>query len=109
MRQVGLRLKNGLRASDVLARYGGDEFVVAICVDPEAVHHESALRERLFELTRGQYLLDHGALDYPGPSIGIAVCHPGSTDMAGLLKRADQAMYAQKLQRRQQLRSRPEP
>lgn len=104
LRQVGQRLKNGLRASDVLARYGGDEFVVAICVDPQAVHHESALRDRLFALTRGLYALEQGQLDYPGPSIGIAVCHPGSTDLAGLLKRADEAMYAQKIQRRQQTR-----
>jgi|YelNatPaOPRAMG01_1025707.scaffolds.fasta_scaffold08982_4 diguanylate cyclase len=109
LRQVGQRLKNGLRASDVLARYGGDEFVVAICVDPEAVRHESALRERLFDLTRGQYTLEQGHLDYPGPSIGIAVCQPGSADMEGLLKRADQAMYAQKLRRRQQPRPQHEP
>jgi len=101
LRQVGQRLKRGLRASDVIARYGGDEFVVAVCVEAQSVQHEIALRDRLFDLTRGLYSLDQTQLDYPGPSIGIASSRPGSTDLAGLLKRADLAMYAEKTLRKQ--------
>lgn len=100
LRQVGQRLQGGLRSSDVIARYGGDEFVVAVCAGQQEAQQESVLRDRLFALTRGLYALEQTRVDYPGASIGVATCRQGSSDIHDLLKRADQAMYAHKRQRK---------
>ena len=100
LREVGQRLQHGLRAGDVIARYGGDEFVVAVCGQAQAPQHEQALRNRLFDLTRGTYALEQTRLDYPGASIGVASYQQGAMDWQGLLDRADQAMYTDKSQRK---------
>lgn len=96
---VGQRLQAELRTTDVVARVGGDEFVVlaAGLVDPEAAH---ALTQKLLQ-----------AFDVPfqagghsckvGLTIGYALAPLDGHDADELIKRADAAMYAGKQAGRQ--------
>jgi diguanylate cyclase (GGDEF)-like protein len=96
LREVARRLEADLGHEDLVARVGGDEFVVLL-PDRDAAgarREADALRERLrvsCTLREGELLLD--------ASIGIA-CWPGDgEDTAALLATADRAMYASRRER----------
>lgn len=97
------RLSASLRASDVLARFGGDEFVV---VGAGPAHDESprtaarALADRLGEGTIGELRLNQTMLDYGGASVGVVAVDPRTTSAEEALRLADAAMYAVKRSRR---------
>lgn len=98
---MGQRLAEGMRAGDMVGRYGGDEFVVLAAGgggssgDAEAAQ----LQQRLSALTVASFQLDALTLDYPGASVGvIAVDHENNAET--VLKKADAAMYAVKQQRK---------
>ncbi len=87
LRDFALQVKSSIRASDMVARYGGDEFVV---VQPSATEADAVtLAKRLQDIAIG---LNMGI----SLSIGIVICptHAG-TDME-LLRLADKAMYISK-------------
>lgn len=82
-----------LRASDVIARFGGEEFVVLMPDTP--------LPEALAALARLRTVLQHRALPHEGARIviafsaGVALYAPGES-LDALVKRADLAMYEAK-------------
>lgn len=94
LRDAGARLLSGVRAGDLVARYGGDEFVLACEVADATVAMEIA--ERLLDLLRGDPA--HRAASGPlRASIGVAVAPAGTTLLAEqLIRRADLAMYRAK-------------
>ena len=95
---VARRLRAALRARDVVARFGGDEFVVIAEGDPEAVRRETVRRieDALLEPVRLGTLLTPVQA-----SVGAAVALPGQSISADqLLSAADAAMYRQKRLRR---------
>jgi diguanylate cyclase (GGDEF)-like protein/PAS domain S-box-containing protein len=96
------RLQVTLRPEDTVARVGGDEFVVAACVETEADAH--ALHERV----RVALARPLGVRDRPGMSVGVSVglaVARGDTDVGRLLADADRAMYAEKARRRESRRA----
>ena len=106
LKEVGRRMSAGLRAGDMLGRWGGDEFVVVglmtvssdmACVDKAlaAMHH------RLAPMLVGTYCFGDVSFEYPGASIGIVSADPLTSSRQSVLKEADQRMYADKQLRRQ--------
>ncbi|MDE2255326.1 MAG: EAL domain-containing protein [Betaproteobacteria bacterium] len=98
LQQLAQRLQARLRASDMLARLGGDELVVvfedmAETADPQSL--ESALA-RLHEAVETPFELAPGVQVELGMSMGIATYPQDATDGDGLLRQADAAMYASK-------------
>lgn len=97
LREVAARLKQAVRADDLVARVGGDEFVVLLpgCRNTGTARGVAeALRTRL----RLAYALPGGAIQLDA-SVGIA-CFPADGSSAEeLVAYADRAMYAAKRQR----------
>lgn len=94
LRDAGTRILSGVRADDLVARYGGDEFVLACDVTDATVAMEIA--ERILDLLRGDP--EHLASAQPlRASIGVAVAPEGTRLLAEqLIRRADLAMYRAK-------------
>ena len=95
LRQVAHRLKSTLRGTDVLARFGGDEFAVvqAECDDQRAGSID--LATRISKLIAEPFLLPGHRVEI-GTSIGIAMAPEHGSDQEQLLKKADLAMYRSK-------------
>jgi len=89
------RMKQLLRESDVIARFGGDEFVIVLGqVDDAAAAREVA--GRVVERLSQPIPLAGGGTAHIGASVGIAMCCAGGETLDELLKKADAALYAAK-------------
>ncbi len=92
---VGDFLNRNLRRSDVLARYGGDEFVLLL-LETEA---PDACRTLLrLQTTMGDWLreLVPDASSLVTFSLGVASMRPGDETFTSLMERADSALYKAK-------------
>ena len=92
LRDAGERLASAVRADDLVARYGGDEFVVLCNVTDSSVATEIA--DRMLSVLRGE----HGDPSRAAlrASIGVAIAEHAGEAPAELLRRADVAMYRAK-------------
>jgi diguanylate cyclase (GGDEF)-like protein len=94
LRQLGPRLTDVLRDSDLAVRLGGDEFAVLL-IDGEA-DYPTRIAERLAANIEQPFLL--GSVEATiGASIGVANAPADAVDGAGLIVCADVAMYRAKL------------
>jgi len=91
LRAVAKRLRETVRNQDLLARFGGDEFVV-VCPDVSQ-NSAVAIAERVLEALRHPLWLEAGE-QVVTTSIGVAVS--GGMDADELLAAADVALYAAK-------------
>jgi diguanylate cyclase (GGDEF)-like protein len=92
--QVARRLQEGLRARDLLARFGGDEFVVVL----SEIQSRADLTEvgrRLVESLQPPFLLGEERV-VVSASIGGVVGARGETTASTMLRDADAAMYVAK-------------
>ncbi|MCX7656311.1 MAG: diguanylate cyclase [Treponemataceae bacterium] len=89
--EVAHRIKRALRASDVIARVGGDEFVVLL-TDMENEDGARLVAEKIVK-TLEQPLYIEGQLCQLGVSIGIAVYPKDGASGDELIRHADEAMY----------------
>ena len=89
--QVAHRLSNNVREQDILARYGGDEFVILITplTDDAAI---CGLKEKI-ERSLSQPFQVSGMSIKVGVSIGTSIFPDESKDLTSLLQTADQRMY----------------
>jgi diguanylate cyclase (GGDEF)-like protein/PAS domain S-box-containing protein len=92
--EVSARLKQSVRASDVVARLSGDEFVMLIQETAGARQARIVARKVLSALLRPVLL--RGQECRVTASIGIALYPLHAPDEAALMKSADLAMYAAK-------------
>jgi diguanylate cyclase (GGDEF)-like protein/PAS domain S-box-containing protein len=91
--EVAARLRERLRATDVLARVGGDEFAVFL---PQATPAQAQrVAGELVEHIAGQPFLTDEATVETRASLGVALFEPGEepSDPEALLMHADLAMY----------------
>jgi diguanylate cyclase (GGDEF)-like protein/PAS domain S-box-containing protein len=102
---VARRLKNTVRASDVVARFGGDEFVIIASVTSQAEIDQ--LTARLGSAVSEPMRLRTGPLQVFA-SIGLVVAHPGD-QMEDVLTDADAAMYDAKNRSRNTVGGRTRP
>jgi diguanylate cyclase (GGDEF)-like protein len=95
-------LRSASRSTDLVGRWGGDEFIIVLdCSLGDAKSH----MERLHRWVLGEYTVQLGAdvaeVDLDA-AIGLVEWQPGES-MKEVLGRADAAMYQQKAVAHQQL------
>ena len=98
LKEFAARLVRSVRASDLVARLAGDEFVIIF----EGVNGAAEVRQigaKIIDAIRQPFELASGPLPVT-TSIGIAIFREGALTPAQLLDLADQALYAAKGQGR---------
>jgi diguanylate cyclase (GGDEF)-like protein len=91
--QAARRLRACLRSEDLVARFGGDEFLICIS-DPTTVGDVDSVAAKILDAMRYPFHLD-GRSVTTTVSIGAALGRPGD-DPAELIRRADAAAYRSK-------------
>lgn len=94
LRELATRLQSHLRPCDVVARYGGDEYVI-IVDGIQGQQQVAQLAERIRQATQLPIRLDSGEVQVSA-SIGIRLCQGSEAPVKSLLADADEAMYQAK-------------
>jgi diguanylate cyclase (GGDEF)-like protein len=103
IRFLARSVRNTVRSVDVIARFGGDEFVILL---PETtIAHAAQIAERLRSLVAGNVLAVNEAQIRLSLSLGVAGASSGAEveKIDVLLDRADLALYAAKQAGRNQV------
>ena len=95
LRHLAAQLEDSLRPSDVVGRYGGEEFLVGLpgC----ALENAAVIAERMRKaIAESPYVLANGEEIQLSVSIGAASFAQGPEDLETLIRFADKAVYAAK-------------
>lgn len=98
LKAVAKRMEHALREDDLLARFGGDEFLVLLG-GPSPADYAAVVASKLIQLVSQPYQFAGQEIRI-GASIGIALYPQDASDPQQLLHLADQAMYEAKQRRR---------
>lgn len=94
LKMVARRLKNSMRENDLVARIGGDEFIILI--ESLGKYQEmDTIANQILDCFKQPYHLD-GQKCYITTSLGLAICPTDGDDGETLIKHADIAMYKAK-------------
>jgi len=101
LQQFSRELRSNIRSTDIVGRWGGDEFIVVLDCDLNTANSQV---ERVRKWVLGEYTIQTDATSGKvkvriNASIGIAQWQSGQT-MQALVARADSAMYREKAQAR---------
>lgn len=98
--EVAGRLRQIIRATDTIARIGGDEFVVLLAkagsTSGDATAHATKIGEKLIDSIAGKPILLGGQEYYVGASIGFTLFPKPADTIETLVREADTAMYQAK-------------
>ena len=94
LKEVALRLRGAVRASDEVARFGGDEFLVLLPGVTD--ENDAAYVARKLLLSLSAQFETAGDRARISASIGIALCPGDATSPETLIQAADDAMFAVK-------------
>lgn len=94
LKQVADRLSEGMRQSDMMGRFGGDEFVLLStdCPDPESA---ARIANKLIATLSEPFQIDDLQIKI-GASVGIAIYPDQATEIEPFIALADTAMYQAK-------------
>ena len=91
--EVAARLRRVVRSDDVIARFGGDEFVILVR-SPRDEADAGRLVERVWSVLAEPWpFIAPNAIS---ASVGVVADHDGTRSPDDLLREADEAMYARK-------------
>lgn len=91
LQQVAHRLQGGLRFTDLVARQGGDEFVIILNV-VKNLQGVTRIAENLLAALREPFIVSGQEL-YISASIGISLYPAHGSTVSEILRHADNAMY----------------
>jgi diguanylate cyclase (GGDEF)-like protein len=95
LREVSNALMDAVRGEDVVARYGGDEFVVLLPATNRAA--ATSVAQRISEgIARHRFMAGRELLEIPGVSLGVATYPIDGANAEQLLSAADVTLYRQK-------------
>ena len=94
LRRVSMRMSMALREYDLIARTGGDEFVVLL-PEIDTLNAARTVAEKLIAAA-GEDIETGERLAHVGASVGIALFPADGQDFDSLLRSADAAMYVSK-------------
>ncbi len=101
LKEIALRLRKVVWPQDIIARHGGDEFVIVL--EGATAPRARAVAEALLEAISKPVEIEGVSLP-ASASIGITVCPADGADSATLLRNADTAMYQAKREGRSTFR-----
>jgi len=102
LRDVATRMVTGARGSDIVGRYGGEEFLIVF--DNTELDLASELAERIRIRVMADPFCEDSVSLWVTASFGVALARPDDT-VEILTSRADQAMYAAKKGGRNQVQT----
>ncbi len=94
LKSVAKRLQSLVRENDLIARIGGDEFII-ILNDVEDIHRLEQVIIKILDSFRREWMIQDHLLRLSA-SIGVAIYPDDSTEINELMKFADLAMYKAK-------------
>lgn len=94
LQMISKRLRDRVRESDIVARFGGDEFIVLLTEKCDIAGAQTAAAEIIAVLSKPFSIGTETAR--VGASIGISIYPDHGTQMDELLKKSDAAMYSAK-------------
>ena len=103
LRSIANRLTEAMRTTDVIARIGGDEFLIAGVGPHVGTDVQAAIdnfTQRAFQATVGTYNLNDLQIEYAGASIGTIAVAPQEMDPEQAIQKADEVMYEVKRSRK---------
>lgn len=88
------RIKASIRTTDVIGRFGGDEFLVLL----ENITYEKAqeIAEKIIQNIELPYKFEKDTINFLSASIGVAIAPFDGTTIDELIENADSAMYEAK-------------
>jgi diguanylate cyclase (GGDEF)-like protein/PAS domain S-box-containing protein len=94
LKAVAERLARAVRASDTVARPGGDEFIIVLA-DVASETDVRSVADKIVMTFNDPFIVDENEF-FISPSIGISIYPNDGTDVDTLIKNADAAMYQAK-------------
>ena len=95
LREVANALMDAVRGEDVVARYGGDEFVLLLPSTPAPA--AASVAQRISEgIARHRFMAGRELLRIPGVSLGVATFPRDGRTAEEILASADATLYRQK-------------
>jgi len=94
LKEIALRLGEGIRDTDTVSRQGGDEFLIVLSDLPDA-DSIAPILDKLMKRLRDTFWIDGHELS-TSISVGITLYPEDGEDFDSLLKKADMAMYRAK-------------